>query len=326
MLLRRRGLGAFQKELEWVAAATFDAWVARCVEECQVFQFLSGSGLLSQRAAKRKYRAVAVCDHGSTHILHQTRVVEEEHARWDIPFRPLFAKQFIERELEEYEEADIILVPSSIALRSFLEQGIQPSKVRKLPYGVDLELFRPTEKEDPVFRVIYVGVLSLRKGLPYLLEALAPLRLPNFEVWLVGQVDDQVRPLLRKYEGSYRLFGYVARSQLFRYYNQASVFVIASVEEGLATVQAQAMACGLPVIATECTGAQDLFSDGIEGFIVPARDTEAIREKVLHLYHHPELRELMGRAALQRVRQLRGWDSYGEALMGIYREVIASSN
>ncbi len=325
MLLRRYGLVGFQKELDWVATATFDSWVARRLEECQIFQFLSGSGLRSQRVAKRRYRAVVVCDHGSTHILHQTRVVEEEHARWNIPYRPLFSGRFIARELEEYEEADIILVPSSVALRSFLEQGVAPSKIRKLPYGVDLELFRPAEKRDSVFRVIYVGVLNLRKGLPYLLEALAPLRLPNFELWLVGQVDDQIRFFLRRYEGSYRLFGYVARSQLYRYYSQASIFAIASIEEGLATVQAQAMACGLPVIATECTGAEDLLSDGVEGFIVPARDAEAIREKVLLLYHRPELRDQMGKAALQRVRQLQGWNSYGQALMAIYREAIASS-
>ena len=84
-----------------------------------------------------------------------------------------------------------------------------------------------------------------------------------------------------------------------------------SIEEGLALVQGQAMACGLPVIATTNTGAEDLFTDGVEGFIVPIRDPEAIREKLLRLYHDPELREEMSRAALSRVQSMAGWDDYG---------------
>ena len=101
------------------------------------------------------------------------------------------------------------------------------------------------------------------------------------------------------------------------------VFVLASVQEGLATVQGQAMACGLPVIATTNTGGEDLFTNGVEGFIVPIRSPEAIREKVLYLYEHPEVREEMSRAALQRVQQLGGWRDYGEQMVTMYEQALA---
>jgi len=308
--------------LNYLAMETFDRWTAAHLERCDVFHFLSGCGKQAQLVAKRRYGAVTVCDKGSTHILFQDEILAEEHARWGIPYRPPFDPRIVARELQEYEEADVILVPSEFSYRSFIEKRTPASKLRKIPYGVDIQHFRPVPKQDDVFRVIYVGMLNLRKGLPYLLEAVAPLRLPRFEFWLVGLPYEDGKPFLRKYEGSFRSFGYVKREELYKYYSQASVFVIASVEEGLATVQAQAMACGLPVIATRHTGAEDLFTDGVEGFIVPIRDPEAIREKVLYLYHHPDAQEAMSEAALRRVRQLRGWDTYGETVAEMYgREV-----
>src|SRR5205085_5991502 len=105
-------------------------------------------------------------------------------------------------------------------------------------------------------------------------------------------------------------FGVVQRELLADYYSQGSVFVLASIEEGLALVQAQAMACGLPVIATTNTGAEDLFTDGREGFIVPIRQPDAIREKILLLYEDQRLQQQMSHAAIARVRSLGGWDSY----------------
>jgi glycosyltransferase involved in cell wall biosynthesis len=309
--------------LNWLATETFDRWVSARLRGCHVFHFLSGCGLLAQRVAKQRFGAVAVCDKGSTHVLSQDAILAEEHARWGVPYRPPFDRRIVERELQEYDEADVILVPSSLVYNSFVERGMPREKLRKIPYGVDLRQFYPTEKKDDVFRVLYVGMINLRKGIPYLLEAVGRLRLPRFEVWLIGLAYDDAKPFLRRYEGSFRTFGYLPREKLFAYYSQASVFVIASIEEGLATVQLQAMACGLPVIATTHTGAGDLFTDGVEGFIVPIRDAEAIREKVLYLYNHPDVRREMGRAALERVRQLRGWDAYGDAVVSMYRELVA---
>jgi glycosyltransferase involved in cell wall biosynthesis len=302
---------------------TFDSWVGARLEPCDVFHFLSSCGTRTQRLAKRSYGAVTVCDKGSSHVLRQDAILAEEYARWGFRYRPPFSPGIVRRELEEYDESDVILVPSSFVYQSFVEQKIPPERLRKITYGVDLTQFRPVPKEDDVFRVIYVGALNLRKGVPYLFEAVYPLRLPRFETWLVGLPFADGRPFLRKYEGSYRLFGYLPRERLYWHYSQASVFVLASVEEGLATVLAQAMACGLPVIATTNTGAADLITDGAEGYIVPIRDPEAIREKVLHLYRNPGLREEMGRAALRRVKELRGWDAYGEALLDVYRETVA---
>ena len=139
---------------------------------------------------------------------------------------------------------------------------------------------------------------------------------------MIGALEAEMRPIMAKYEGTFRYLGAVARGELHKHYSQASVLVLPSIQEGLALVQAQAMACGVPVIATENTGAADLFTDGVEGFIVPIRDARAIREKILTLYENPAMREQMGEAALARVRNIGGWDDYGERAAKYYREAL----
>ena len=309
-----------RKLLSRVSHNTLDSWVARHLPPCDIVVALSKSGLCTFRAAKER-GAMTVCDRGSSHIVYQDEILAEEYACHGIPYEPI-PQWAVEKELQEYEETDLITVPSTFVYRSFVEKGVPESKLAKLPYGVDLSLFHRVPKEDDVFRVLYVGTMSLQKGIPYLLEAFATLHLPQFELVLIGGLQEEVKPFFERYRGGFRYLGFFPRAELYHHYSQASVFVIASIQEGLALVQAQAMACGLPVVATTNTGAEDLFSDGIEGFIVPIRDPEALREKVLYLYEHPEVRDEMAQAALQRVQSLGGWDEYGRQAVVTYRSLL----
>lgn len=306
--------------LNWRTIDSFDRWVESRLQPCDVYHCMSACGLRTHRVARQRYGALTVCDRGSSHIVYQDRILQEEHERWALPYKHI-DERVISQEQREYVECDIITVPSTFVYKSFISQGISEKKLRRISYGVELELFRPIKKQDEVFRVICVAEVSVRKGLLYMLQALEPLR-REIEVWIIGTVTTAIKPLLSRYEDRVRFFGPVPRSDLYEYYSQGSVFVLPSVEEGLALVQAQAMACGLPVIATANTGAEDLFTDGIEGFIVPIRSPEAIREKVLHLYENAELRREMGKAALRRVQSIRGWDSYGDSISETYTDAV----
>lgn len=310
------------REIDWVIHDSFDRWMTGCLRECDVFHCLSSFGRRAHQAAKDRYTALTVCDRGSSHIMHQDEILAEEHALWRIPYEHI-NRRILDWELEEYDECDLIVVPSDFAYRSFIEQGVPEAKLRKVSYGVDLRAFRRIPKEDAIFRVIYVGALSLRKGLPYLLEAARHLCALRLELWLIGDALPEIKPFLAKYEGLFRYSGAVPRTELYRYYSEGSVFVLPSLEEGLALVQAQAMACGLPVIATTNTGAEDIYDDGVEGFIVPIRNPEAIRERILHLYEHPDIRDEMAQAALKRVRALGGWDGYGDRMLGVYQSTLS---
>jgi alpha-maltose-1-phosphate synthase len=319
-LLHRYGAPNIGARLNFRAAVTFDDWVARslALEPCRIFHFLSSFGVRSHVVARRRFGAVTICDRGSSHIVYQDDLLREEFARWGRQYQPIDPR-IVERELAEYASADYILVPSSFSERSFIERGIPRSKLRRAAYGADLSLFRGASKVHNKFRVIYVGALTLQKGIPYLLEAVSRLQ-PHVELDLVGPASEEIRPFLAKYEGSFRYLGAKPKSELWQHYSQASVFAIASIQEGLALVMAQAMACGLPVIATENTGAADLFDDGVEGFIAPIRSAQAIQERLEFLLANPEQLQKMSAAALKRVQSLGGWDSYGDAVEKLYVE------
>ena len=120
------------------------------------------------------------------------------------------------------------------------------------------------------------------------------------------------------------ILGHVPQQQLKKLMSVSHVMVLPSVEEGLALVQAQAMACGCPVIASQNTGAQDLFTDGKEGFIVPTRDSDAITDRLQLLADNPQIWLRLSKAALQRVKAMGGWERYGDQMYQIFSELIES--
>ena len=217
-------------------------------------------------------------------------------------------------------------MPSRFVLRTFREQGVPSEKLHLCPYGVNLSLFAPKPRHDDRFRVLFVGSASVRKGIGYLLEAVRPLvRRNRLDLWLVGAVADDARALLARHGDLFTYKGFVPPGRLSETYSQGSVLVLPSVEEGLGRVQTQAMACGLPVIATTHTGAEDLLTDGREGFIVPVRDAQAIRERLEWMLEHPLDRERMGAAALRQVASQGGWQAYGGAVERMYRGLLGAS-
>lgn len=234
------------------------------------------------------------------------------------------SKKYIEKEKREYEKSDLIFVPSSFAKESFLEHGFKESKVCNAPFGVDTEEFSPIEKKDDVFRVVFAGQMMLRKGVHYLLKAFSDLDLPNSELWLLGKKRPEIAPFFDKYEGGFQHLGHKPQDELYRYYSQGSVFVLNSIEDGFGMVIPQAMACGLPAICTQNTGGPDIVRDGTDGFIIPIRDTESLKEKILWCYENQDECRTMGHAARRRVEEDFTWHDYGRRVVNSYRSVLDS--
>ncbi len=280
----------------------------------------SSFSLHTLREAKRRGMKT-ILERGSTHILYQRKILSEEYER--IGFRGVLPHPaVVEKELREYEEADYIEVPSSLAKATFINQGVAEEKIIQGFRAANLEDFRQIEKRDSIFRVVFAGCLCLRKGVQYLLRAFRELDLPDSELLLIGDVSDEMRPILKRYAGTFKYVGSMSRSALYRYFSQGSVFVMPSIEEGMAVVQLQAMACGLPLVCTTNTGGEDIIEDGREGFIVPIRDLEILKEKLLFLYRHPLIRKEMGARAKVRIKDGFSWDDYGSFIAGEYRKIL----
>ena len=309
------------KPIKHHVGTTFDRWVAARMPACDVLIGLSGMGLLAGPRIQAR-GGKFICDRGSTHHRFQTETLQAEYQRWGLVFERANERE-IARDEAIYEVADMITVPSTVAARSFVAQGMPPSKLRVIPYGVRLDNFSKSAKSpDNAFEVLFVGQVSLRKGIPYLLQAFSRLNHPHKRLTIVGPVLQETEALLKRLPSGHVTFtGPVAQAEVARLMSVSHVLVLPSVEEGLALVQAQALACELPIIATEATGAEDLFSDGVEGYIVKDRDVDALHERLERLAGDPALREQMAAAALARVRSIGGWNVYGERWEALLHEL-----
>ena len=300
----------------------FDRQASRHItDESDIFAGLSGCSLYSLRRARR-LGAKTVLERGSSHMLYQRKILEEEYQKVGMKKEVVHPK-VVERELMEYQEADFIAIPSQFVKDTFLQQGIPEARLIHVPFGVDLTHFYPAPKQDRVFRLIHCGTISIRKGVHYLLQAFAELNLPRAELWLIGSMTDEIKPFWQKFASpAIRHQGPFPERELHKYYAQSSVFCLASIEEGLAMVQVQAMACGLPVICTTNTGGADIVRQGQDGFIVPIRDVDALKEKILYFYENPEAGAVMGESARRRVQAGFAWSDYGDNMIAAYRKLL----
>jgi len=292
--------------------------VERWVDGCDVFHFVSSIGLYSARKAKR-LGARVICDVRQEHPNFQNRLLRDESRSLGI--RVAVSGTLYERKvIEEFDIADYLVVPSSYARDTFTAEGYPKERIFVNPYGADPTQFHSDGKQDEIFRVLFVGQITARKGVHYLLRAMSELRLPNSELLLVGTVDPLFAPVLSCFEGTFRHVGDVPKIELMRYYNRSSVLVLPSIADAYALVVLEALACGLPVIVTTNTGAKEMVRDGEDGFVVPIRDVGALKQKILLLYEDPDAQHKMAEAAAQRASQLT-WEGYARRALQMYERL-----
>ncbi len=297
----------------------FDRWAASQLGESGMIIGRAGEATdtLSQASARG---ATVIIHRGSWHVLEQQRLMDEEADRIGAPREPVHPFG-MERELREYQLADRIMVSSRAAGDSYIRQGIDPARVVSVPPGVDVTMFSPPAQARTPGAIVSVGTVGLRKGQYHLVRAFQKLYTRHASLTLVGTIMPGWDKRLHLGQPGLRTTGHVGRGRVIDELRRASVFVLASVEDGFGLVIAQAMACGLPVIATEATGIRDLITDGVEGFVVPAPpDAESLAHTIDTLLADPDRAQSMGAAARRTVESFGGWDRYGRQLVAACRD------
>jgi glycosyltransferase involved in cell wall biosynthesis len=287
---------------------------------CSIFHGWNNQALKSIKAA-HKIGAKTILESGTTHWLYRTRLLKEEYKKFGIEHlqTPEYAMR---SSIEEIDRSDFVFLPSEFAKKTFIESGTDEDKIFVMGRGVDLKGFTPGTKKDKKFKVLFVGRLSLRKGIQYLLEAWEKLKLKDAELILVGSIDDSIKPILPRYN---HLDGVVFKGFLKdpiwvqNVFKEATIFVLPSLEEGSAKVTYEAMASGLPVITTENSGS--VVRHGLDGFIIPIRDSNAIKERILYFHDNPEMIEVMGSHGMENVK-LYTWKIYRDSLIDVFKRVL----
>jgi len=342
----------------WLIKAIYKVGGEKLMMRCQWFihrwfareaaKFLDGSDIIhgwsqwSEPSLKwaRAHGVPTVLERSSAHILEQSELLRTEHIRHG--FRWIETHRKIEAmELREYEMCTSIAVPSLFVERSFEKHKLPKEKVFKNHLGVNLSDFYPGDQIHPMesdnnFRIIYVGSLSLRKGIPDLLTGFRGANIHDATLTLVGGATEELDHLLISQPYRVIKVGHRPQNELVQYYRQSHCFVMASIEEGMAMVQMQALACGLPLVCTTNTGGEDLLrlaganeiSEELgvmrfpAGFLIPIHNPEAISYCLKRLSEDSELWKKMRKAAIETANSKLNWSNYGKRAIDHYSSLI----
>jgi glycosyltransferase involved in cell wall biosynthesis len=227
------------------------------------------------------------------------------------------------RKDEELELAETVMVPSSF-VRSTLEMFPKQKKIVVNPFGVPAATSAPREMTDPrqPLRVLYVGSLTQRKGIAYLFDAIEKAG-SAVTLTVIGKKVGQSE-LMDKYCQKYRWLQSLSHAEVLAEMRAHDVFVFPSLFEGLALVNGEAISQGLPVITTPNSGGTDILRDGLDGFLVPIRDPEAITGRLLQLNEDRALLKQMSDSALEQAQTLH-WRGYMDRTLAAVRAAIGTA-
>ena len=280
------------------------------LHDSEVLLALSGCGLKSGNFFKENNK-IYICERSSSHILFINEILKEEYAKYGIKFN--IDKRIIKRELKEYKQSDFVLVPSKFAQNTFKKYNIFKTKV--LTFPSNNKIFKSKNKKkiffsSNKFKIIYVGSLSLRKGLPYLLDAFNRLNFKGKELHLVGLKTNDYRLFKHKIDFSKTiLHGHLSQSKVNNLLNKSDVFVMPSLEEGAAIAVAQAMNTGLPVIVTKNTGWEEVVRKNNTGYVIDIKNSKMLYQKLNHLSKNKSILQKFSRNSLKYSKN-KTWDNY----------------
>ena len=257
---------------------------------------------------KKKYGAVVIMEWGSKHI------IEDRKAQNAIETYP---KKWYDLDMTKYDSADYISIPALHVKDSFTMHKIPESKLFINPYGANLSFFKPSVLQPQHFDLIMVGNWGMRKGCDMIIELCVKY---GYKFLHVGPLGDITFP--KDVETMHHIDA-VDEKTLPQYYTQAKVFILPSRTEGLALVQAQAMACGLPMVCSKNTGGIDLarIADAESAtFVFDDYDIEAIKDCVVKALAYADNQK--GKRVVAKHLEKLSWQRYGKTYYEFLKEII----
>jgi glycosyltransferase involved in cell wall biosynthesis len=204
---------------------------------------------------------------------------------------------------------------------------VEPERLRVVPNGVDLERFRPKRRDSKprAATVVFVGRLIFNKGPQVLLDAVPQvlLKFPETRFLFVGdgpmrsELEQKAR-LVRPAE-NVEFLG--QREDVAKLLSEAAVFCRPSLSEGLPLTALEAMACGLPVVATRAGGTAEVVEDGVTGYVVTPNASTEVADRLCRLLGDDLLRGEMGRRG-REASERYDWASVSERTLEVYREAV----
>jgi glycosyltransferase involved in cell wall biosynthesis len=222
---------------------------------------------------------------------------------------------------------DYIIAVSNFTKETYIKCGFPEDRIFVAPLGVDMSKFQPTPLSlDDCFTYLFVahadGATGIIKGLIYLLQAWSELDLKNAQLVVCGNIGQEVQEQIRPYReklSKVQFTGFVRN--VADYYRQAAVFVYPTLADGLPKVVLEAMASGRPIITTPIL--KPVVREGLDGFYIPTRDVEALKERMLYCYTHREEVARLGANASEQAQRFT-WERFSRQAADIVEKVVAT--
>ncbi len=216
------------------------------------------------------------------------------------------------------------VVANSEGLRQLAYKFDARHPVSVIPNGVDMQAFKDEERSWMPPRLLFVGRIVFQKGLDLLLDALAKLKAVDWELAIAGD-GPNLENLKRRAQGlgiieKTNFLGWQDRTNLAATFQQANLFVYPSRHEGMPNAVLEAMAGGLPVLATRIAGNEELVTEKT-GRLVPPEDVEALQAALEKLLPDAQLRKNLGAAGRQRAATEYSWSGAAKAYLALMRKV-----
>jgi len=225
--------------------------------------------------------------------------------------------------------ADHVLVVSELARRSYVEAGVPPERVHRVPLGVEAALFGSVARESPAeegkgAEFVFAGAASRVKGLDILLAAFAQVHAaePGSRLLVIGPPGDASALLGPPALAGVSVLGSLSQAELASRFRAADCLVLPSRNESFGMVVPEALAAGLPAVVSDRVGAAELIEEGRNGWVVPAGDAGALAERMLRCVRAREELRRMRPACLESAADA-DWSVYRERLPRLLRSLVA---
>jgi glycosyltransferase involved in cell wall biosynthesis len=273
----------------------------------------------------RKMRIPTILDIPIGHQRTCQEVLARESAKYGLPYLTPSLERWTQRYENAYEMADWLAVGSQFVRQTLIDRGVASNKIIVIPYGVNVSYWKRAFQSDKnrhgkmIF--IYTASVGLRKGVQYLLQAWRKANLSDAEMWICGNNYLPKHPDFDNYPDSVKFFGKKSHAELLEMYKKAHIYVLPSLFEGLARSGLEAMASGLPCIATWESGLTDFIRHGENGWVVPSANSQALVDILLECSSNRRNLDSIAMNAFETGQQ-NSWTRYGDRCAETVRRIF----
>jgi glycosyltransferase involved in cell wall biosynthesis len=314
-----------EEQMRWNNLPFYDAWIKHQTlpASTNVVQAPMGScealfRLANQTSANILKVFDAPNSHPTSHYGYWQRECDIYYPGYTVPTAHSVRSK-INRELEM---ADMILCPSFFVRDTMVTNGIPKEKCFVSHFGVDTDVFKAREGIPKHPRFICVGSITLRKGHQYLFRAFQKVKekYPASELICVGGVRPDFHKEMRYWKGTFTHYENMTHNELAKELTSCTAFILPSLEEGFARVLSEAMAAGLPILASYESGATTVVRNGIEGYIIEPRNIDSISRSMIDMIKDTDKNISMGKSAHFSGAISNTWTDYTHRIIAEYQK------